>query len=88
MKIYFHEREKIVSLLKNPKREKRGINLFLRNSESVNITPEQINILSTVFGPNYQNIKPILSNKNTLFSFFKEYLEKLKKINNKRIRRK
>ena len=88
MKIYYHEKEKIVSLLKSPNREKRGISLFLRNRDIIDLNTQQINILSATFGHDYTKIKPLLKDKNTIYSFFANYLENIKKINNKRNRRK
>lgn len=88
MKIYYHEKEKIVNLLKNPQKEKRGIELFLRNRDKVEIKPDQIKMLSSFFGSDYKKIKPLFSNKDSLYSFFKQYLENIKKINTKRNRRK
>ena len=88
MKIYYHEKEKIVKLLKNPKREKRPIDLFLRNRDTVQITPEQLQIITQYFGDDYKKMKPLFANKDNLYGFFKSHIENIKKINTKRNRRK
>ena len=45
-------------------------------------------MLSSFFGSDYKKIKPLFSNKDSLYSFFNQYLENIKKINTKRNRRK
>jgi hypothetical protein len=88
MKIYYHEKEKILKLLKNPSREKRPVNFYLRNRDSVEVNSEQLNAINSVTNGDFKKIKSLFANKDTLYGFFKTYFENIKKLNNKRNRRK
>lgn len=87
MKYYYHEKERIMNLFKNPNRVKTPLTVYLGDRSKVSISPSDFRALSSMIGTDKDKIKGVFSSKGNISSFFKIFSENIKIINNNKSRR-
>lgn len=88
MRYYYHEKERLVKLLNSSKRLKLPITIYLRDRNSINLNPTQVQMVQSFVNSDDKKLKMLLKNQKTINNFLSTFTENVKKINNKRTRSK